>query len=241
MLITFSGLDGAGKSTLIHALKTNLEKQNRHVTVLTMYDHVGLYAFIRFIRDRIREVIRRGTKQQAEMNEFSNDPDRLGLQVAKHGWLMRVILGVMRSSTVKRFVYIFDLCIFLLYRIYFEKVKNHVLIMDRYFYDSLADVADGRRWLYIRSFLSVTPTPDLPIFVDVSPEEAFARKGEYPVEYLTRRRANYQEIFRWVRNPVFIPNDDLDQATKRIEETVSGYLTLTRLKRKEGLLNDYRP
>jgi thymidylate kinase len=224
MLITFSGLDGAGKSTLISRLKAALEKRNRRVTVLAMYYHVGPYAFIRFVRDWIKRCTGQEGKQQAGMNRVSSDPDQLGFQVARHGWLSRIILGAARNSTVKRFVCIFDLCNFLLYWIYFEKVKNHVLIMDRYFYDSLADVADGNRWFYIQLFLLFIPTPDLPIFVDVSPEEAFARKGEYPVEYMMRRYSNYQEIFKWVHNPVFIPNDDLEQTTRRIEDTVLGYL-----------------
>jgi thymidylate kinase len=225
MLITFSGLDGAGKSTLINGLKTNLEKRNRQVTVLTMYDHVGLYPFIRFSRDWMKTVIRGKTAHQGFMKKLSNDPDRLGVYVAKHRWFMEGTLAILRSSSVKRLIYIFDLCVFLFYCIYFEKLKSRILIMDRYFYDSLADVADGRRWFYIRLFLSMIPTPDLPIFVDVGPREAFARKGEYPVEYMERRHANYLRIFGWVHNPIFIRNDDLGQTVKEIEETVFSYLT----------------
>ena len=40
MLITFSGLDGAGKSTLIAWLKDTLERRNRRVAVFHMIVHV---------------------------------------------------------------------------------------------------------------------------------------------------------------------------------------------------------
>ena len=53
MLITFSGLDGAGKSTLIEWLKTALEEQDRQVAIFHLNDHVGLYAYARFVRDRL--------------------------------------------------------------------------------------------------------------------------------------------------------------------------------------------
>jgi len=225
MLITFSGLDGSGKSTLIHGLKTALEEKNQRVTVLTTYGHVGVYAFIRFIRDWIKRFIWRGIKRQVEVNDFSNDPGRLRLQVAKHGWLMREFLRFVRSGAVKRFVYIFDLCIFVLYRIYFEKVRKNILIMDRYFYDSLVDVAKGRRWLYIRLFLLMIPTPDLPIFVDVTPEQAFQRKGEYSVNYMSRRRAIYQKIFGWVHRPIVVVNEGINMTLHALDTVVSERLS----------------
>src|SRR5262249_18307608 len=58
MLITFSGLDGAGKSTLIERLKLVLEKRNRQVTIFHMNDHVGLYAYLRSMRDWLTGTVR---------------------------------------------------------------------------------------------------------------------------------------------------------------------------------------
>src|SRR5204862_3495158 len=54
MLITFSGLDGAGKSTLIERLKITLEQQHCRVAVFHINDHVGVYAYLRALRDRVR-------------------------------------------------------------------------------------------------------------------------------------------------------------------------------------------
>src|SRR2546421_11979710 len=53
MLITFSGLDGAGKSTLVRWLQQTLEGQNRRVVVFHMNDHVGVYAYLRRLRNQL--------------------------------------------------------------------------------------------------------------------------------------------------------------------------------------------
>ena len=194
MLITFSGLDGAGKSTLIYDLKTSLEKKGRRVEVLNMYDHVGLYAFMRFVRNR----------QPGQTSHSS-----------------KLFYKIARSHRVKRLICIFDLFIFFIYRFYFERVKKCVLIIDRYFYDTFVDVADGKKWRYIKSLLFFTPVPNIPIFVDIDPEKAFARKGEGSIEYLRRRYIYYQKISSWVRGSFVLPNEDMYIASRIVNAIVS--------------------
>src|SRR5205823_11253430 len=53
MLITFSGLDGAGKSTLVRWLQQTLEREHRRVVVFHMNDHVGVYAYLRRLRNQL--------------------------------------------------------------------------------------------------------------------------------------------------------------------------------------------
>src|SRR5207249_11888277 len=83
---------------------------------------------------------------------------------------------------------------------------------DRYFYDTLVDVADGRGWGWISFLKLITPTPTLPVLVDAGPEQSYARKGEYSVEYLRGRWTAYQTVFPWVRAAVRLRNDDLAAA-----------------------------
>ena len=47
MLVTLSGLDGAGKSTLAEALKARLEKDGTPAVIFHMNKQVGLYAYVR--------------------------------------------------------------------------------------------------------------------------------------------------------------------------------------------------
>lgn len=228
MLITFSGLDGSGKSTLIQELKTTLEKQSQQAKVLTMYYHVSFYALCRALRDRIIKIIGRKVKNKVNPTKIltltvcNNLHDPKISVNDKEGLLAKIFYSVVRSIQVKRVVLFLDLIIIWVCRFYFETLRKNILILDRYLYDSLADVADlkNQKWLFIKFYLSITPTPDVPILVDVSPEEAFARKREYPVNYLQWRRSVYQKIFSWLRNPLIIVNDDLNIAKQVLEKAV---------------------
>ena len=53
MLITFSGLDGSGKSTLVDYLKESLEKDNRKVAVSHMNYDIGLYSALRLLKKKV--------------------------------------------------------------------------------------------------------------------------------------------------------------------------------------------
>jgi len=92
--------------------------------------------------------------------------------------------------------------------------------MDRFFYDTLADVADGTDWGFVRAVLWLLPTPGLPILLVVDPETAFARKGEYSPEYLSWRLSVYREIFGHVRCPVLMENEGLEDACGELEAAV---------------------
>ena len=140
MLITFSGLDGAGKSTLIERLKITLEQQHCRVAVFHINDHVGVYAYLRALRDRVRggggTVPSNGSPPTAPPAPSSR------LRAAYR----RVRNAVLWNKPLRRLIYPVDLLVFLVYRVYVEKLRKQVLVMDRYFYDTLVDVAYDRSW-----------------------------------------------------------------------------------------------
>ncbi len=200
MLITFSGLDGAGKSTLIAWLKQQLERDHRRVVVFHLPDHVGVYAALRYLRDRL----------------LGRPPDDTGGGAARRPvprMLRRIRNALLWNRPVRQLLYPIDLLLFwALYRVPLEKLGGRVLIMDRYFYDGLVDVADGRHWTWLRLLERLTPTPDVLVFLDTGPEEAFARKREHTVEYLRRRYVGYRTVFPWVTSSVVLGNQDLTAA-----------------------------
>lgn len=209
MLITFSGLDGAGKSTLIEFLSATFERQHRPVVVLRLNDQIGVYAYLRGLRDI---VLRRRTDV---LPPGMPDP-RARVQANGRGvraLLSRVRTAILWNEPVRRLLYPLDLFVFLLYRAYLEKIKGRVLIMDRYFYDTLVDVSTGGDRLWTRLLARITPMPTVPVFLDVTPEESHRRKGEFSVDYLRRRYAGYQRVFSSVPGTVRLANTDLD-ATK---------------------------
>lgn len=218
MLITFSGLDGAGKTTLINWLRCVLEEKKHAVVVLTMYDHLSLYALVRKVRDLTTSAIRRlgpGWRRAKEL------PVSDGLE--SKGVINKFLYGVARSNSGRQIALFFDLLILILCRFYYEGMRKNILITDRYLYDTLVDVADSgdKRWWFIRSYLHLVPPPDIPILVDTSPEDAFSRKGEYSLEYLRRRRVAYHRVFSRVSNPLIIVNQDLRASQKMLEAAVT--------------------
>lgn len=217
MLITFSGLDGAGKSTLIERLKKKLEEQDRRVSVLHMYRDVGLYACGRFVLVALRG--------EGDGNEFRQETEGIGRAPSRRGRLgaaaTRLGSAVAWSKTLRLCAYPFDLLIFFGYRLYVERLRGRVLIMDRYFYDTLVDVAAGGASRGARLLALVTPTPHVPIYLDISPEQAFARKGDHTVAYLGRRRDAYRRFFPSGRRGVVLDaRGDADSTMHALEQVV---------------------
>lgn len=226
MLITLSGLDGAGKSTLAEALKSSLERDGAPAVIFHMNKDVGLYAYVRNIRDAIKRWVG-PSRPESSVDAAREIGPHQQASGAKRS-LLELRRRIIWNKPLRRWVDLGDLALFLAYRLYVERFRGRVLIMDRYFYDRLADQADGRHWKYLRWFSGITPVPDVPVLVEVSPEEAFGRKGEYSIESMTLRRANYREIFGWIPGSVILPNDDLDAAVETLEQIVRSRMNLPR-------------
>ncbi|MFL5909366.1 MAG: hypothetical protein ACJ768_02185, partial [Gaiellaceae bacterium] len=79
--------------------------------------------------------------------------------------------------------------------------RGAVVICDRYTLDSIValryEYGKGRRFRLQRALIgAISPTPRRAYFLDVSPETAFARKGEWGVEWLAGHRELYLEEAR---------------------------------------------
>ena len=217
MLITFSGLDGAGKSTLIESVVRTLARANRPAAVLHMNHDLGVYAVIRSLARALRP---RNAARGAPAAVRGAPRRGLGSAPGARGAARRLRHAIVWNKGLRTLLYPIDLMMFLAVRLYVERVRGHVLIMDRYFYDTLVDVFAERRRGVLKVLQSLTPTPSVAIYVDVTPEEAFARKGEYSVPYLQRRVSAYRTILESAPATVIIRNTDLGASSHEVEHLV---------------------
>jgi len=193
-----------------------MERQHRPVAVLRLNDQVGVYAGLRAIRDWLRG------KRAAELPPGTPDPRSRHKDHGRgvRGAMSRLRSAVLWNDSLRRLIYPIDLVIFLAYRAYLERIRGRVLIMDRYFYDTLVDVSTGQPRLWVRVLERVTPLPTVPVFLDVTPEESHRRKGEFSVAYLRRRYDAYQRVFARVPGAIRIANHDLEHTKMALLQAI---------------------
>jgi thymidylate kinase len=182
IVITFSGIDGAGKSTQIKALKDRLRELGLYVTSRTFWDDVVAFA-------RVRESLSLAAfKGDAGVGSPQKPIHRRDKNVS--AWYVTAVrLGFYLLDT-------FRLCWVL------AKIphKADAVIFDRYIFDELANLplhfAPIR--FFVRILLRLAPQPDVAFLLDADPAVASVRKPEYPVEFQHRNRNAYLALSRWV-------------------------------------------
>ena len=202
ILISFSGIDGAGKSTQIQKLRSYLSEAGIPVSELTFWDNVVMFP-------RMRSGF---SKVVLQSDGSIGTPDRPAKRNDKNAQFMPLLFG--RAA-----LYIFDV---LNLRRIVAKAKSQdggVVIFDRYIYDQLAAMPMDS-WIaraYARFLLKLAPRPDLSYVLDAVPEVARARKPEYPVEFMHRQRQSYMRL-RQIAGLQMVPAGDADEVHAAIIE-----------------------
>jgi thymidylate kinase len=179
ILISFSGIDGAGKSTQIEKLRSYLVEAGVAVRELTFWDNVVMFPGLRSGFSRV----------VLQSDGSVGTPDRPANRNDKNAQSLPLLLG--RAA-----LYIFD--VMNLRNIVAKATSQDggVVIFDRYIYDQLAAMPMDS-WLarsYARLLLKLSPRPDISYVLDAIPEEARARKPEYPVDFMHRQRKSYMRL-----------------------------------------------
>ncbi|HZI22528.1 MAG TPA: hypothetical protein VFD76_08410, partial [Gemmatimonadales bacterium] len=195
-------------------LRAALEERGMGVTVLHRDHDVGVYAALRALRDGLVSLVPARPPSSAPASAAPSTPSMA----------RRIRDAIVWSKLVRRMIYPIDVLLFLGVRAWVEGIQGRVLIMDRYFYDTLVDVSSGRRWGWIRALELITPTPSLPVLLGTGPEAAYARKREYSVDYLRTRWWAYRRVFLWVRDALELRNDDPGVAQVALRWAVLGRL-----------------
>jgi thymidylate kinase len=189
MLLSFSGIDGAGKSTQIGALQSRLTEGGFQVLLLTFWDDV---AVLKRFREAASHELFKGDQGIGSPEKPLHRRDK-----NVRSWYL----------TVVRF------CLYLLDALHLNMTvlraltrNADVIIFDRYIYDELANLSG--HWFarfYIHLMLKFAPCPDVAYLLDTDPVLARARKPEYPVDFLQTNRASYLALWKMAGMTVIPP------------------------------------
>lgn len=204
-LLTFSGIDGSGKSTQIDALLHYLQDRGHRFHLYTFWDDV--VAFSKY-REHLSLRMFKGEKGVGS-------PERPIARRDKNVTSWYVVL-------LRLFLYILD-ALRLSARMSRQAAEGvEFVIFDRYIYDELANLP-LQNWivrLYIRVVLRIVPKPDQSFLLDADPETAVSRKPEYPLDFVYRNRNAYLAIAS-IAEMTVLPPSSLSDTSDAVRTAVA--------------------
>ncbi len=179
LLITFSGVDGAGKSTSIASLTAWLASAGVRVRTVEFWNTVVVF---RRLRETVTAAWFRGETgvgapgRPVERRDKNFRPWYATLGRSVLYFLDAVHLRVVVKKALQS--------------------KADVVVFDRYIYDQLATLPLERNAvrIYARLLAMLAPRPNIAYLLDADPDAAFARKPEYPLDFLREYRRTYLSL-----------------------------------------------
>lgn len=196
-LISFSGMDGAGKSTQIESLRMSMEMGGLNVKIIRFWDDIALLT--RF-RAAAGHKIFNGEKGIGTPESPVNRQDK-NVQSA---WMTIVRLflygidALSTRNTVNRAL----------------RANNDLIICDRYTYDEMANLSLSNPLIrtYINVILKLIPKPHIRFLLDADPIKARQRKPEYPLEFLYVIRKSYLALSDLIGSFTIISSMSIQEA-----------------------------
>lgn len=187
-IVSFSGIDGAGKTTQINALIAHLRSLGLRFTLCTFWDKVVVFSRLReFLSLKAFKGEKGVGSPERPVNRRDKNVSSLCVTVAR--LFLYSLDALSLRVTVAR-----------LSRSSADFIIPDFIIFDRYIYDELANLPFGHAAvnLWVRAVLRVAPQPDVAYLLDADPEAARARKPEYPLEFVRQNRDAYLALSRVV-------------------------------------------
>jgi thymidylate kinase len=211
-LVTFSGLDGSGKSTQIANLRAALSSWGQRSELLTFWDDAVVLTRYREQFVHVAYKSERGVGAPGRpVNRRDKNVRRWYLTVSRHA------LYLLDAINLRRILARASRC------------DAAVIIVDRYIYDELANLPlkNPVSAAWARLIYALVPKPDVAFLLDADPEAARARKPEYPVEFMRQCRKSYFELANLLGGITVVPPLAITEAERRITDAVSGLFSVS--------------
>lgn len=200
-LVSFSGMDGAGKSTQIRVLCDRMQESGLDVALITFWDDV---ARLTGLRESTGHAIFKGEKGVGTPEKPVNRRDKNVQSPLMTG--VRFFLYFLDALSLARIA---------------RRARHSgaaMVIFDRYAYDELVNLRlrNPLARAYARFIMKIVPRPDISYVLDAEPEQARARKPEYPLDFLHECRASYLELARLLGGINVIPPMPVPEVAREI-------------------------
>lgn len=202
-IVSFSGIDGAGKTTQILNLCARLKQAGLRLRLVVFWDDVA--RLTRF-RESAGHALFKGDKGVGSPSAPIDRRDknvRSGLMT-----VVRLALYTLDAFSARASVHRIRRC------------HADVVVLDRYIYDELANLNMESPLIrsYIRLIARIVPRPHISYLLDADPTQARARKPEYPVEFLRSNRQAYRTLSNLIGGMTVIEPMTIEDTERRIME-----------------------